>query len=426
MTDTTRDPTTYVRMFPDLSPCSAHVRSLPAGSPSGDAQSAAGWPIFGQILAHDLTADRSGIDAHAESLHNARSARLDLQMLYGDGPVGCAYFYDISDPDKFLMSDDGWDVPRNPQGVALIGDPRNDSHLLVNRLHVAMLHVHNAIVDQLRADGVEAGEVFDQARRVLTWHFQWIVVNDFLPVLVGQDLVDDVVRHGGRWFNRPLGYGRVPVEFSHAAYRYGHSQIRDEYTLRPGEPARALFPDLLGFRPVTVDKHIDLAMLFDLPGRAPAQRARRITAQLPAHLLKLPTALTGEVSAPDHASLATRDLMRGQLTHLPSGEAVAALMSGREQKHWKDGAGTPLWQYVLHEADIHTSGERLGPVGGRIVAETLIGLLRADEGSYLNATTPWEPTLPFGGDRFHLHDLLLLSEAEHARVQGCSEQRQMA
>ena len=91
-------------------------------------------------------------------------------------------------------------MPRNQQGVALIGDPRNDVHLFSLTLHVALLHAHNRIVDRLRADGVPEADVFDRARITLTWHYQWIVVHDFLPRLVGSDLVEQVLAEGGRWF----------------------------------------------------------------------------------------------------------------------------------------------------------------------------------------------------------------------------------
>ncbi|MEV6622426.1 hypothetical protein AB0M83_09575 [Amycolatopsis sp. NPDC051106] len=137
--------------------------------PGDDATGSAGWPFFGQLIAHDITADRSSITSGLRpgALRNAREPKLDLEMLYSDGPVGSPFLYDSGDPAKFLLGrPDGGDVPRNRQGVALIGDPRNDSHLFALTLHAAMLRAHNRIVDLLRDDGVT--EVFDQARRALT------------------------------------------------------------------------------------------------------------------------------------------------------------------------------------------------------------------------------------------------------------------
>src|SRR5689334_8955322 len=194
-----------------------------------DATEAAGWPFFGQLIAHDITADRSPIATGRVdplALRNARAPKLNLEMLYSDGPVGSPFLYDVGDPAKFLLGPDGGDVPRNQQGTALIGDPRNDVHLFSLSLHVALLRAHNRIVDRLREDGVPAADVFDRARVTLTWHYQWVVVHDFLPRLVGADLVAQVLAEGGRWFAPKPSEGFIPLEFADAAYRYGHGQIR--------------------------------------------------------------------------------------------------------------------------------------------------------------------------------------------------------
>jgi Animal haem peroxidase len=397
----------YRRMFPDLEALPADVSMLAAaGQPGGacaptaiagdsangpaDAAQAAGWPFFGQLIAHDITADRSAVGPRADTaeLCNARSPKLDLEFLYGDGPLGNPYLYERDDPALFLIADDGWDVPRNSQGVALIGDPRNDVHLFVNQLHVTMLHAHNRIVRLLRDQGIGDAEVFDQARRTLTWHYRWAAVHDFLPRLVGRHLVDDVLVADGRYYSPSSGEVYVPLEFADAAYRYGHAQIRSAYRLRPGGPAVPLFPDLIGFGPVPTSHHLDLAQIFDLPDRAPAQRAKRIDGRLPSSLIALPQQVTGDVPDEAYSSLAVRDLMRGVATGLPSGEAVAAalgvsaLTTEQIGPGWE--GGTPLWFYILKEAEYLADGERLGPVGGRIVAEVIIGLLRADPASYMS------------------------------------------
>ncbi len=202
---------------------------------SEDAAQAAGWPFLAQIIAHDITADRSAVGPHADTaeLRNAHCPKLNLEPLYGDGPVGNPYLYEREDPDLFLIADDGWDVPRNSQGVALIGDPRDDVHLFVNQLHVTMLHAHNAIVTLLRDQGTAEADLFAQARQTLTWHYQWVVLHDFLPRLVGSQIVDDVLIAGPQHYAPSSEEVYLPLEFADAAYRYGHSQIRDAYRLRP-------------------------------------------------------------------------------------------------------------------------------------------------------------------------------------------------
>ena len=421
----------YGRMFPGLDPLDTGPRLLMrAGDHGGicdaatvlntgadDAAEAAGWPFFGQLIAHDITADRSPIDAGADpgALRNARAPKLNLEMLYADGPIGSPYLFDLDDPAKFLLGPDGHDVPRNQQGVALIGDPRNDVHLFSLTLHVALLHAHNRIVDRVRAAGVPENVVFDRARTALTWHYQRVVVNDFLPRLVGRPLVEQVLAEGGRWFAPAVGQAYIPLEFAEAAYRYGHGQIRHTYRLMTGGPAVPLFPDLVGFGPVTADRRLDLTQIFDVPGHPPAQRAKRLDGRLATSLIGLPEQVTGAVGTAAYRSLAVRDLLRGETTRLPSGEAIAALIgadpltAGELGHPWPNG--TPLWFYILKEAEHRGGGDRLGPVGGRIVTEVLIGLLRADPASYLGQEPLWQPTLPTAEARFTLADLINLSLA---------------
>ena len=209
-------PTAYGRMFPDLPSFEADEQFLHAlgraggicdcgdvqDTPDSLGDNAAGWPIFGQFVAHDITADRSVLRSHANTsqLRNARSPQLNLECLYGDGPTGHPFLYQRDDPAKFLLGIDGADLQRNAEGIAVIGDPRNDSHMLMSQLHLALLKAHNAFVDEARLSGVANDHVFDQAARQLCWHYQWIVINEFLPALVGQALTDQVLREGPQWF----------------------------------------------------------------------------------------------------------------------------------------------------------------------------------------------------------------------------------
>jgi hypothetical protein len=367
-------------------------------TPDSLGETAAGWPIFGQFVAHDITADRSTLRSRSNTaeLHNSRSPRLNLEGLYGDGPTGHPFLYQRDDPAKFLLGVDGADVQRNADGIAVIGDPRNDSHMLISQLHLAMLKAHNAFVDQARLTGVSNDRVFDEAARQLRWHYQWIVLNEFLPTLVGQPLAHQVLQEGPQWF-RPAHGVFIPLEFADAAYRYGHAQIRDRYQLNLHTDTVPLFPDLLGFRAVPPDGTVDWALFFDAPGATPAQRSKKIDGKLVRALIQLPVAVTGECEIEDYHSLAVRDLQRGQGVGLPSGEAVArhigaapltAVQVGIASTGWK--GETPLWYYILREADACTGGHRLGPVGGRIVAEVLVGLVDADATSFRRNSGEWQ------------------------------------
>ena len=374
----------------------------------------AGQPFFGQYLAHDLTADRSPLRAHADidALRNIRSPRANLEALYGGGPVGSPYLYDLADPAKLLLGIDGRDLPRNQQGIALIGDPRNDVHAFMTGLQVAFIHAHNRLVDRLRADGVPELELFEDARRALTWHFQWVILNDFLPSLVGPAMATTVMRNDARFY-RPTSVAFIPVEFADAAFRYGHSQIKGDYQLRQGGPRFPVFPDLAGFRPLTPERVIDWALLFDVPGHPPAQRAKPIDGQLPISLIRLPESITGTVEVSAYRSLASRDLQRGMGTGLPSGEAVAQAIGAQPLTRQELALGdwpdeTPLWLYILREAAVRGGGDRLGDVGGRIVAEVIVGIIRRDPESYLANDPSWRPTLPsHQPGEFKIRDLLV-------------------
>src|ERR1700674_509568 len=413
----------YGRMFPDLPPATFDDDRLLAlgiegsicdgGACDTEGHVEAGQPFFGQYLAHDLTADRSPLRAHADidALRNIRSPRANLESLYGGGSVGSPYLYDQADPAKLLLGADGRDLPRNQQGIALIGDPRNDVHAFMTGLQVAFIRAHNRLVDRLRADGVPESELFDDARRALTWHYQWIILNDFLPNLVGSAMTMSVLQDGLRFYH-VTGDAFIPVEFADAAYRYGHSQIKGDYQIRPGGPRFPVFPDLAGFRPLAPEHVIDWSLLFDVPGRPPAQRAKPIDGQLPASLIRLPESITGAVEVSAYRSLAARDLQRGMGTGLPSGEAVARAIGARaltrqelELADWQDE--TPLWLCILREAAVRGAGDYLGEVGGRSVAEVIVGIIRGDPESYLANNPSWRPTLPsHQAGTFRIRDLL--------------------
>jgi heme peroxidase len=425
----------YERLFPELTALEGEADALLALGTAGgicdggesceDAtETAAGWPLFGQFIAHDITADRSPLTHRAEisDAVNFRSPRADLECLYGSGQVGSPFLYRRDDPALLLLgrNDRGEeaDVPRNAEGVALIGDPRNDVHVVVSQLHVAMIRVHNRLVELARERGVAGVEVFETARRETIWHYQWVIVNDYLPRLVGAELVDSILERGPRFY-RPDGAPRIPLEFADAAFRYGHSQVRDSFQLNSGADTLRLFPDLIGFRPVPADHVIEWSRFFDVEGAQPAQRAKLIDGRLARSLIELPAAITGDVELAAYQSLAGRDLERGHAYGLPSGEAVAQAMGetplpgdplGLRASGWT--GETPLWLYFLAESASRGRGEQLGPSGGRIVAEVLIGILDADRGSYRANEPGWTPTLPAREARFGLTDLLLVTEEQ--------------
>jgi hypothetical protein len=430
----------YGRMFPDLPACSADEEELIALGRSGavmdlapgveveapesdNPRIAAGYTILGQFIAHDITADRSLLHHHTnlDVVRNFRTPSLDLECLYGAGPTGNPYLYDAADADKFLLGlndrDEPLDLPRNQQGVALVGDPRNDVHQPISQLHLAFLKFHDAVVEHLRAAGVPAADVFAEAQRLVRWHYQWVALHEFLPLTVGEGVVADILEYGPRfyrWDERPF----IPVEFADAAYRFAHSQVRNSYRLNEHVTGQ-IFPECAGACPVPSARAVDWRYFFQLDPAQPPQPSKKIDTRLAHALIELPSTVVGATEIPEHHSLAVRDLLRGHALDLPSGEAVAAAMGveplavdelGLRELGWQ--GETPLWYYVLRESAMRERGERLGQVGGRIVAEVLIGLLDGDANSYRAADPRWRPALPAEvSGEFTMADLLRFAGA---------------
>lgn len=430
----------YGRLFPELPALDCDERQLLALGKAGadidvttenpetdNPRIAAGYTMFGHMIAHDLTADRSMLQHHASlrNIHNFRTPRLDYESLYGAGPAGAPYMYDSNDPDKFLLGADELgapnDVPRNRQGKAIIGDPRNDVHGILSQLHLTMLKFHNAIVDHVRSEGAAASDTFSQAQRNLRWHLQWITLYEFLPLTVGERLMQDLLSSGPRFYHPSTDHPFIPVEFADAAFRFGHSQVRLSYKLNDAvtEP---IFPNLAGGRPVPKSRVVDWRYFLLIDASVAPQRTKRITPHMAHTLIDLPEAIVGPAPQQEYHSLACRDLLRAQALGLPSGEEIARHIGaeplsaddiGLDQYGWK--RETPLWYYILKEAEVQHRGEQLGDVGGRIVAETLVGIIDADPTSFRSVDRLWTPTLQSKQDgSFSLSDAVSLALAQRS------------
>ena len=415
----------FGRMFrplPPLATSDADLATLAGGmcdtaaAPEGDNPGhPAGYTFLGQFVDHDITFDPvSSLERvnDPDALNSFRTPRFDLDSLYGSGRSDSPFLYDQEDPAKLLVGQnpatihEPVDLPRNHQGRALIGDPRNDVHVILSQLHLGFLRFHNAAVDHLRSRFFPEHEVFDEARRLTLWHYQWVVVDDFLRRLVGPEMLDSVIRRNPstgqlrtsllfyRWKRQPY----IPVEFSAAAYRFGHSQVRPAYRLNDTlEPIPILtdirvphpLQHLGGFRPLPKRWTVQWNLFFDL-GEPTPQLSRKVDTKISKPMCALPVTVDR-----DRRSLALLNLLRGRSLSLPSGQAVAAAMGTSVPDDDLGLAGpTPLWHYVLREAEVLEDGHRLGPTGGRIVAEVLIGLLHGDRSSFLRMAPGWRPELP--------------------------------
>lgn len=403
----------------------------------------AGTTFFGQFLDHDFTFDLTselGVPTDPANSPNTRTPILDLDSLYGAGPSGSPQLYDRNDRAKLRIESGGLfeDLPRGPDDVAIIGDPRNDENLMISGLHAAFILFHNAIVDRLRSQGVRFN-LFSRSRTLLLRHYQWIVVTQFLRQVIGRPLVDAILRE--RRFYRPRR-PFIPVEFQ-LGYRMGHSMVRPSYRANlQGDPdggADSGAPAFFGmvFDPAgegqadPVDlrgearaprRFIGWQTFFDF-GDGEVRRNKRLDTSISTPLFNLPLQTIPTLDPP--TALPVRNLLRHITWSLPSGQAIAQEMG--EQVLGPDSFGdltgyglgleasTPLWFYILREAEELADGLTLGPVGGRIIGEVFIGALRLDRNSFLNQYR-WRPSLPsrLGRGQFDIVDMLTFAGVDPA------------
>ena len=463
----------------------------------------AGYTYFGQFVDHDITFDPTPLGAKQvdpDALVDFRSPALDLDSIYGRGPADQPYLYERDglrlrvgvEVNQQALSpvNTRVDILRLPDGTAILGDKRNDENKIVSQLHGAFIAFHNkvvmddAILDAFGADRSTPEARFAAAATLTRWHYQYVVVNDFLQRICEPGTVEEVLNRGGtprlqHYLKQEAKYPYMPLEFSGAAYRFGHSMVRPSYSLNKavltregGKPEEERIPtfsrdpkereNLNGF-PGTLPAFwgIDWSFFLDdvegVPGGVqvggtPAvlpQPAYRIDALLVGPLQDLPEFFDKAVPPGSPGSivgnLAFRNLKRGQLLRLPSGQDVAkalgitpmpdevvwgagsrlpppqdedirkALAETAETRRavrqkWIDPRYTPLWYYILREAEYYGAtdptrpasamgGQHLGPVGSRIVAETIIGLLWLDPSSYLHSSRGFRPLAAITGSK---------------------------
>jgi hypothetical protein len=380
----------------------------------------AAYTYFGQFIDHDITFDPASSLMRRNDpngLLNFRTPRLDLDNVYGRGPSEQPYLYDQEDKEKLLIGEVPGsklrDLPRNSQGRAMIGDMRNDENAIVSQLQLAFLLAHNALVDRARALGKH--DPFEAARKSLRWLYQHVVWNDFLKRITLRDVhtcaLQLVSVCGGRqkwecglddlykWESTPF----MPVEFSVAAYRFGHSMVRNSYqTNQPHRGFGNFAPifdntgaadpdDLRGFGPMKEANVIQWDWFLPMTtsqGPFP-QMARKIDTKLSNALANLHE---GSVGDPLNI-LAFRNLKRGWTFGLPSGSDVARKLCLDPVELGPDEPDA-LWFYLLKEAEAlpgANAGGSLGRLGSAIVCAVFAGLLKGDPTSWLNTDPCWTP-----------------------------------
>ncbi|MCA9883568.1 MAG: peroxidase [Anaerolineae bacterium] len=401
-----------------------------------------GYTFFGQFIDHDITFDPTSSLSRQndpDKLNNFRTPRFDLDSLYGSGPDISPYLYDRDGLHLTIghavngecTGED--DLQRNTNDIAIIGDPRNDENVLVSQVHLMFIKFHNRIVDEVidklgySESAIEDNrqKIFETAQCIARWHYQWVVINDFLKRITMPDVYDELIPNKGKpdesrlRFYKPHCKPFMPIEFSAAAYRFGHSMIRPAYTLndltpeaKHGQPRTIpLFDNQVGSsdplalglgssRQLPSLWTLNWEYFLDIGAPTKTQHSRLIDTGLVPPLADLPESVVAPMTGAIR-SLAERNLVRGWRMSLPSGQDVACAMGIKHNRilpqrklDGKTKTDMPLWFYILEEAKKYGKGKTLGYVGSRIVAEVLIGLLFGDHMSYINQNKTWTPDMP--------------------------------
>jgi hypothetical protein len=444
---------------PATVPASAALQALGAAIMSepvaafAESDIPAGYTYLGQLIFHDITFMSPGRKI------NFRSPALDLDSIFpsaellaqtppfglGPLPVG------RTTSEGIVLAED---LPRVREGInsgqPLIQDPRNDDFLPLAQCHLTLLKFYNAIARNPR-NGAAAN-----IRETWVKHFQHLVLHDFAPRIVGRETYEAVLNDGRRLV-APGCIGPstewMPLEFAVACGRYGHSMIRDDYS-----PWNRLVST-----PVGVRDFMDLSFRNSIDGLADNNRglpikwvtnwfrlfdfaqhplwrdagepmkAGRIGTRFTHDLASLPERIRAR---PPNAAvdaeafnLATASLLRGREVGIASAQQAFNFCRGRGlnlrqlstdeliagetasvrdafRRHDALGRHTPLWYYVLREAALLGDGNHLGPLGGRVVMETLHAAIEAGEISILK-DADWRPHLPsVKADDFTIVDLI--------------------
>ena len=395
-----------------------------------------GFTYFGQFVGHDVTHDPTPLEGPYQEpgrTPNYRTSVFDLDHVYGGGPSKSPHLYEgeegaesfkigATTPAGYLR-----DLPVR-HGMVLIGDQqdtRNLDNLILRQLHVLFLKFHNEAIKQVESNsemaGLEAlgaGTLFQRAERLVRWHYQWIIRHDFLPRILHPEVWNYQERRKPKHAEAGESYS-VPIEFSLAAFRFGHSMVRNAYRLNCRQK-RVVIGELMALgqkaAPIPDDYLVEWGTFFDgMPTSGPQASSNFIDTSVSQAMHGLSPAtirLANPLEPPDPSNLPVRTLVRGARAQLPSGQEVAdgLLTAGRIKRDDRlttpeltadtcDHSGTvlrevgleentPLFYYLLKEAELRGGGIALGPVGSHIVSEVIQGALEADPDGYISAVGP--------------------------------------
>jgi hypothetical protein len=448
----------YCRLFspvePAFDPCAMTSLGLSmkgdiSNLPSIKTTLLAGFTYFGQFIDHDLTRDDTLLEdagklSPVETV-NGGGGRLDLSHLYGDGPGSSTHGHLYDSKGAFRLGDilsngvkfDLWLKDGKPQSA----DDRSTENIFLRQLCAMFMNLHNLAIDHPLPDD-KVKEPFEAARTRVRWQYQWIIRHEFLATICLYDVYRDLAGDQGYEAKSQMidwesdGFA-IPVEFSHAAFRFGHSLVRPKYNINSVSLDIALgslfgSPQTPG--PLPASLAVDWYRFFDGSQQEGPELAMAIDTVIASPLFHLPSEhlhhLIAENATPLPPELPVRTLRRGAAVGLASGEEVAEKLGrdplrpkqpeGYERTLWAnlDELGlterTPLWYYVLLEAELENKGQKLGTIGSRLIAEVVEGALRTDAESFLAVNGPqWAPPtwIDWRGDPIEIRTLIDVASA---------------
>jgi hypothetical protein len=286
---------------------------------------------------------------------------------------------------------------------------RNNENAILRQIHALFLNLHNCAVREL-PEHMMAKERFEKARERVCWQYQWLVRHDFLKAVCNYSVYDEVVQKGDTLFDWGAAEFSIPIEFSHAAFRFGHSMVRDRYDLNRNKlevPLREIFHH--SHRVGALDECFAIDWHRFLSA---AETSMSIDTAVVDALFHLPPQTIQPFSeAPNPEAtgeLPVRTLLRGAALRVATGQQVCKSLNCRNilatprsalnelQLRILQQLGllehTPLWYFILLEAELQERGANLGVVGSRLVCEVIEASLRADSRSFLSChRKDWRP-----------------------------------
>lgn len=419
-----------------------------ADSSSPDIDIPAAYAFFGQFIDHDVTLDIKS-QLHGEPLSNKdiadlpniRTASLDLDCVYGFGPEASPHLYAGGTAGRLVTGNSGNqdDLARSESGVALIGDPRNDENIFVSQLQLLWIRFHNKLLDH-NIGKYPASSRFEETQREVRYHYQYLVLHDFLGRICDKEVFKfaykELKKRGAQF---PLSASSsnddfaMPVEFSAAAYRFGHSLVRSVYAVNGAHPDVDLFDERFGtngFSHVPEDLVVDWSLTLDVDPCVKPLMCKSIDEKLADELIQLPNPIVGRSAPEDDRSLAFRNILRGNSLSLACGQLIAEalqkagypvdpnvdlklgpVLNDCRLERFVDE--TPLFFYILRESNIVNGGKRLGPVGSAILMEVFGAMLAPQCNETIFSEENWKPQPCIkgpGNSKFTLADIVRFVE----------------